>query len=155
MISSTSKLEQRRFFGIEEWHNEEATSKGHQPGFDFGKHCPRIESKRNAAAAAILSRSEQLDTREPSRLQSSLDRILRKREKMGDEEGTGQRQRRERDGRARACTMENQKFEPMHREAHLRQQDAARSCPADSFTTPEKEMIKKGQWWGEKERDNQ
>lgn len=46
--------------------------------------------------------------------------------------------------KARACTIENQKFEPMHREAHLRQQDAARSCPADSFTTPEKKMIKKG-----------
>lgn len=114
------------------------------------------ESKRNAAAAAavILPRSEeQLDTREPSRLQSSLYRILRKREKAGDGGGTGQRQRRERDGGARVCTMENQKFEPMHREAHLRQ-DAARSCPADSFTAPGKEMIKKGGRRGEKERDN-
>lgn len=51
---------------------------------------------------------------------------------------------------ARACTMENQKFEPMHREAHLRQRDAARSCPADSFTAPEKEMIKKEGRWEEK-----
>lgn len=85
---------------------------------------------------------EQLDTREPSRLQSSLYRILRSkvREDEGEQEGGGgeQRQRRERDGRARACTMEERKFEPMHREAHLRQcnGNAVRSCPADSFTTP-------------------
>lgn len=74
------------------------------------------------------------------------------RRQEGSGGGTGQRQRRERDGRARACTMENQKFEPMDREAHLRQRDAARSCPADSFTTPEKEMIKKREWRGERKK---
>lgn len=37
---------------------------------------------------------------------------------------------------------------------HLRQRDAERSCPADSFTAPGKQMIKKEGWRGEKERDN-
>lgn len=53
----------------------------------FGKHCPRI--KVNERAAVRPRSEEQLDTREPSRLQSSLYRIFRSkvREDSGEAKG--------------------------------------------------------------------
>lgn len=121
----------------------------------FGKHCPRM--KANKTRRWRYSHARRNNLIQENRLAYNLafiESFESERRRAGGGEA-GQRQRQERDGRARACTMENQKFEPMHREAHLRQRDAARSCPADSFTTPEKEMIKEGGSWGEKEEDNQ
>lgn len=106
----------------------------------FGKHCPR--TKANERAAVRPRSEEQLDTREPSRLQSSLYRILRS--KVREDRGR-RRERTKTKAKARwaceTCTMENRKFEPMHREAHLRQRISAKSCPRRQL--PQKEMTKK------------
>jgi len=95
----------------------------------FGKHCPR--TKANVRAAKRLRSGEQLDTREPSRLQSSLYRILRS--KVREDRGR-RRERTKTKARAKraceTCTMENRKFEPIHREAHLRQRNLAQSTVA-------------------------
>lgn len=95
----------------------------------FGKHCPR--TKANVRAAKRLRSGEQLDTREPSRLQSSLYRILRS--KVREDRGR-RRERTKTKARAKraceTCTMENRKFEPIHRETHLRQRNLAQSTVA-------------------------
>jgi len=49
----------------------------------FGKHCSRMKANETRWWRFLPRSEEQLDTREPSRLQSSLYRILRKREKAG------------------------------------------------------------------------
>jgi len=49
----------------------------------FGKHCSRMKANETRWWRFLPRSEEQLDTREPSRLQSSLYRILRKREKTG------------------------------------------------------------------------
>lgn len=95
----------------------------------FGKHCPR--TKANVRAAKRPRSGEQLDTREPSRLQSSLYRILRSKVREDRGRRKGRTKTKARAKRAcETCTME--KFEPIHREAHLRQRNAAKSCPTDS-----------------------
>lgn len=95
----------------------------------FGKHCPR--TKANVRAAKRPRSGEQLDTREPSRLQSSLYRILRS--KVREDRGR-RRERTKTKARAKraceTCTMENRKFEPIHQEAHLRQRNLAQSTVA-------------------------
>lgn len=53
----------------------------------FGKHCPR--TKANERTAVRPRSEEQLDTREPSRLQSSLYRIFRSKVREDREEAKG------------------------------------------------------------------
>lgn len=108
----------------------------------FGKHCPR--TKANVRAAKRPRSREQLDTREPSRLQSSLYRILRSKVR---EDTRRRRERTKTKARAKwtceTCTMENRKFEPIHREAHLRQRNAAKSCPVTKGNDEKKAQKKR------------
>lgn len=111
----------------------------------FGKHCPR--TKANEHAEVRPRPEEQLDTREPSRLQSSLYRILRSKVREGSRgglkkrseagRGGGQRQRREREGRAgeRAQWREPEiradvPAKGASSSSATRARDSARSCPA-------------------------
>lgn len=119
----------------------------------FGKHCPRTKANEHAEVRPRLE--EQLDTREPSRLQSSLYRILRVRKWEKAEEGWrreaglgqgGGTKTKTRAGRENVHNGENRKFEPIHRrKGHLlRQRARRRSCPARTALRRRKADRKRG-----------